>query len=421
MRRCAQRGVDAVAGADERVVGDEVGGREAELAAALVAVRPPRPRAGTARRGSASRRSTSPAATRPRMWVEETISPSTSTSGTTRVSNSSCALQQLGVALAPCCRSGSSRRPRPARRRAADQHVVDELLGGLRGERRRRTGSPPARRTPRPAIRSRLTANDMSSFGAASGWIDRQRVRLEGEHGVGAADDLAVAEVHAVELADRDAARGAPLGVGEPGDDPSAAEAYDGLELAAARGSASAIRLPSSVSRTVPVRAAPAPRPRPWPARAGLVALELDVRAGRRARRAAGRAGRRRRPRRRTGRSPCAAAPRSRRRRGRRSASARRCPTSTRSRTAPARRRARAARARWTVTARSAISTSSPRARQLVGALAADLHRRVGRRALAHARPSAGRSGSSGTRPVWAISPSGSPVVERPAQPRDGS
>ena len=40
---------------------------------------------------------------------------------------------------------------------------------------------------------------------------DRARVRLERQHGVGAADHLAVAEVHAVELADRQ--RGAAVGV----------------------------------------------------------------------------------------------------------------------------------------------------------------------------------------------------------------
>ena len=44
-----------------------------------------------------------------------------------------------------------------------------------------------------------------------------QRVRLEGEHGVGALDHLAVADVDAVEGADRDLAR-ARLGVGQRGD-----------------------------------------------------------------------------------------------------------------------------------------------------------------------------------------------------------
>ena len=44
--------------------------------------------------------STSPAATRARIRVEETVSPSTSTSGTTRVSNSSRSASICGVPLA---------------------------------------------------------------------------------------------------------------------------------------------------------------------------------------------------------------------------------------------------------------------------------------------------------------------------------
>ena len=82
-RRAAvcEAGVHAVAGACERLLGDQVGGRKAQLAPALVAVhhlaaelegRPEQP-VGLAAR--------SPASTRPRMWLEETISPSTSSSG----------------------------------------------------------------------------------------------------------------------------------------------------------------------------------------------------------------------------------------------------------------------------------------------------------------------------------------------------
>ena len=56
-------------------------------------------------------------------------------------------------------------------------------------------------------MRSALPSSEVSSFGAESGADHRARVRLEGEHGVGAADDLAVAEVHAVELAHREIAR----------------------------------------------------------------------------------------------------------------------------------------------------------------------------------------------------------------------
>ena len=50
----------------------------------------------------------------------------------------------------------------------------------------------------------------MSSFGADPGATTDARVRLEGEHGVGAAHHLAVAEVHAVELAYGDPPRAPP-------------------------------------------------------------------------------------------------------------------------------------------------------------------------------------------------------------------
>ena len=77
---------------------------------------------------------TSPASTRPRMWLEETISPSTSTSGTTW---SRSARRPRAARRRPraCGRSGSSRRPRRASRRA------------LRRARRRRTPRRRARRT----------------------------------------------------------------------------------------------------------------------------------------------------------------------------------------------------------------------------------------------------------------------------------
>ena len=49
----------------------------------------------------------------------------------------------------------------------------------------------------------------MISFGAASGWMTLERMRVEGEHGVGPLDHLPVADVHAVEGADRDVGAGA--------------------------------------------------------------------------------------------------------------------------------------------------------------------------------------------------------------------
>ena len=54
---------------------------------------------------------------------------------------------------------------------------------------------------------SALRSSVVSSRGVAAGATTDERVRLEGQDGVGARDDLAVAEVDAVEGADRDAAR----------------------------------------------------------------------------------------------------------------------------------------------------------------------------------------------------------------------
>ena len=60
--------------------------------------------------------------------------------------------------------------------------------------------------TPSAAISSALRSSVVSSFGRVLGGDHRDRVRIEREHAVGAADHLAVAEVHAVEGADRDTA-----------------------------------------------------------------------------------------------------------------------------------------------------------------------------------------------------------------------
>ena len=57
-----------------------------------------------------------------------------------------------------------------------------------------------------------LRSSDVSSRGGGLGVQDDRGVRLERDDGVGAADDLAVPEVHAVERAHRDPPRSA-LGV----------------------------------------------------------------------------------------------------------------------------------------------------------------------------------------------------------------
>ena len=74
--------------------------------------------------------------------------------------------------------------------------------------------------------------------------------------------------------------------------------------------------------------------------------------------------------------------------------------------------RASAARSGDTATSRSGISTSSPRARHLVGALAADLDRAVRGRALEDRARRQRQRGRPASRPVSVISPSGSPVVD---------
>ena len=109
-------GVDAVAGQDERA-GRARGWRSGSRACARACRRARRAaHLERARRGSGGARRPRRPTTRPRMWVEETISPSTSTSSTTRVSNASWARSSAGVALARGGRSGSS--PPPTRARA---------------------------------------------------------------------------------------------------------------------------------------------------------------------------------------------------------------------------------------------------------------------------------------------------------------
>ena len=160
--------------------------------------------------------SMSPAATRARIRVEETVSPSTSTSGTTRVSNSGRAASISGspLALAPKrkfspteTRSAPSFSIRTCSMKSSAAAVANSSSKGIT------TSSS----TPSPSITSRLTAKGMISFGSAAGCRISERVRVEGEDGVGVVDHRLVAEVDAVEGADRDVAR-ARLGVGQRGD-----------------------------------------------------------------------------------------------------------------------------------------------------------------------------------------------------------
>ena len=106
--------------------------------------------------------------------------------------------------------------------------------------------------TPMPASSSALRSSVVSSGGEALGDDDRGRVRVERQDRVGAADDLAVAQVHAVERPDRQAAR-ALLDVVKPGD-LHARNPTDALTPPPSRGSATQIGPSSSASTTVPPR-----------------------------------------------------------------------------------------------------------------------------------------------------------------------
>ncbi len=232
------------------------------------------------------------------MCVDEMISPSSSTSRETRVANASWA-----------CSSAASPRARwpkrkfsPTDTRSAPSWSTSTRSTNSCGDWAANDpskGITTSSETPSSAISVGLRGERGQELGRRVRSDDRARVRLEGEHGVGAADDLAVAEVDTVELADREIAR-PPFGVGEPGDVSAslAAEAYDGLEQAVRTGlgerdQAGVVAQPHRGARRClprPRRGPPSWRPRP-PGRPP---------AGTRARRRGRRAARGRRRRRRT-------------------------------------------------------------------------------------------------------------------------
>ena len=197
-------------GHDERLVGHEVGGREAELRPRLSPCDDLAAQLERARRGSGRPRSTSPAGTSPRMWR--------------RGDDLAVDLDQRHDARLEAPVGAQQRRRRPCalwpKRKfsptetcvapsALDQHVVDELLRRCARERAVERDHDQLLDARAPAISSALRSSVVSSLGAASGRDHRERVRLEGQHGVRARDHLAVAEVDAVELAHGDAARAA--------------------------------------------------------------------------------------------------------------------------------------------------------------------------------------------------------------------
>ena len=140
------------------------------------------------------------------MWLEETISPSTSTSVTTRVSKRPSA---ASIAGSPAAR-WPKRKFSPTDTCVACSRSTSTWSMNSCGLWRANSSSnaiTTSSRTPSVAISSTLASRLVSSFGAASGRITAQRVRLERQHRVAAGDHLAVTEVDAVELADGDPPR----------------------------------------------------------------------------------------------------------------------------------------------------------------------------------------------------------------------
>ena len=89
----------------------------------------------------------------------------------------------------------------------ADEDVVDEALRAAPGEVRVERDDDELLDAELARSSSALRSSVVSRRGAPPGATTAARVRLEGDDGVGAADDLAVAEVDAVEGADGDPPR----------------------------------------------------------------------------------------------------------------------------------------------------------------------------------------------------------------------
>src|SRR5918994_3269830 len=111
---------------------------------------------------------TSPTETSPRMCVEETISPSSSTSSATRVSNASCARSSTvsPLALLPKRKFSPTETVRAPSRSTSSRSMNSWAVWAANEP---SNGITTSSRTPSAAIRSALIASGVSSFGADSG------------------------------------------------------------------------------------------------------------------------------------------------------------------------------------------------------------------------------------------------------------
>ena len=128
------------------------------------------------------------AGTRPRMWLEETISPSTSTSVADAGLEALVGPQQVGVALRLVAEAEVLAHRRPAWRRSAlDEDVVDELLRRCARAKSRVERDDDHLLDAQPADQLGLALEVGQQLGRRLAARPPQRVGIEGQHGVGAA------------------------------------------------------------------------------------------------------------------------------------------------------------------------------------------------------------------------------------------
>ena len=260
--------------------------------------------------------------------------------------------QELGSPL----RLGPKRKFSPTDTRSAPSWPISTSwtnCSALREANSSSNGITTSSSTPSPPIRSRLMLNVVEQLGQRLGVGDRHRVRVEGQHGVAAPDDLPVAEVDAVEGADGDLARPglARARTGRSGSEVTfiAGEHYGRARpgrddvATSPRGTPMASRAPLVGQPHGASCSAGPSSARPW--RTPSASSASSTRSGRKASacsrgtvRSGSASSRRKSPRR------CARAPRSRRRPGRPRANAHRYPRRPRARRQPDLPRARAVR-----------------------------------------------------------------------------
>ena len=263
-------------GDGERGVRDEVGGREAERAPALVAVGDDPAQSRTARRGSRAASATAPAATARGCASRRRSRRRPRPARRRASSNASCSRSS---AASPWARL-PKRKFSPTDTRVAPSRSISSWsmnsCARLRRERCRRTGSRSAPRRPRPAIRSAFCSSVVSSFGRGLRRHDRARVRLEGERRCRRRAITSRWPACTPSNSPTARRRGAARRVRKPDGLHQPRKPTTGLRVAPPRGSARAIRPSASRSRTMPL-ACPGTAT-PWAALRGCVALELDHR-----------------------------------------------------------------------------------------------------------------------------------------------